>query len=143
MSNSSHFPAIVGCIVTKPVTFPPGCGKLATKPLPIGSVQRDEFFGELLDQRLVQRRPAIVDSDVAALRPPKLLESLPECGDEGLPFPVALGKPHQHTDPPHTVGLLRARRNRPRDRRANKREELAPSHSRPPELTTGHRICLG
>ena len=92
-------------------------------------LQRDEFLRELLHQLRVQCRPAIVDPNVAALRPPKLLESLPECGDEGLSFPVALGKPHQHTDPSHTVGLLRARRNRRRDRRANKREELAPSHS--------------
>ena len=107
-------------------------------------LQRDEFLRESLSRlRVTVCRPASVDSDVVALRPPELLESLPECGDEGLSFPVALGKPHQHTDPPHTVGLLRARRNGPRDCRANKREELAPSHSRPPELTTGHRICLG
>src|SRR6516164_9216227 len=37
LSSSSHLAAIVGSIVTKPVMFPPGCGKLATKPLPIGS----------------------------------------------------------------------------------------------------------
>ena len=40
-------------------------------------LQCDEFFGELLDQLLVQRRPAIVDPNVATLRPSKLLESLP------------------------------------------------------------------
>ena len=73
-------------------------------------------------------RPAIVDPDVAALRPSKLLESLPECGDEGLSFPVALGIPHQHTDPPHSVRLLRARRKRPRGRTAEKGDELASPH---------------
>src|SRR5215510_6433077 len=96
LSNSSHFPPIVGCIVTKPVTFPPGRGKLATKPLPIGSarspktmgmvrvccssaavagvlcvrievgLQRNEFLRESLHQLL--RRPAVVDPNVATLR---------------------------------------------------------------------------
>src|SRR6516162_9323749 len=37
LSNSTHFPAIVGSILVKPVTLPPGRGKLATKPLPTGS----------------------------------------------------------------------------------------------------------
>ena len=36
--------------------------------------------------RVAGCRPASVDPDVAALRPPELLESLPECGDEGLSF---------------------------------------------------------
>jgi hypothetical protein len=53
-------------------------------------LQRDEFLRESLHQLRVQRRPAIVDPNVAALRPPKLLESLLECGDESLSFPVAL-----------------------------------------------------
>ena len=55
------------------------------------------------------RRPASVDPEVAALRPSELLESLPECCDEGLSFRVALGIPHQHADAPHAVGLLRTR----------------------------------
>jgi hypothetical protein len=45
LSSSSHLPAIVGSIVTKPVTFPPGCGKLATKPLPIGSATSAKTMG--------------------------------------------------------------------------------------------------
>src|SRR5262249_31354276 len=95
-------------------------------------LQRDEFLGESLHQLLVQRRPAIVDPNVAAFRPPKRLESLPECGNKGLSFPVTLGKPHQHTDPPHSVGLLRARRKRPRDSpTAENRDELAAPHCRP------------
>src|ERR1700730_6531462 len=79
----------------------------------------------------VQRRPAIVDPNVAALHPPKLLESLPECGDESLSFPVALGKPRQHTDPSHHVKLLRACSQRPRRRSPKKRDELAPPHVLP------------
>jgi hypothetical protein len=45
----------------------------------------------------------------------------------GLCFRVALGMAHQHTDPPHPLRLLRARRKRPRRRRAAKElDELAP-----------------
>src|ERR1700738_2555599 len=80
----------------------------------------------------VQRRPAIVDPNVAALHPPKLLESLPECGDESLSFPVALGKPRQHTDPSHHVKLLRARRKWQCSRcAADNFDEIASSHCLP------------
>ena len=89
-------------------------------------LQRDEFLGEPL-HRLRGGRPASVDPDVAALRPPQLLESHPECGHEGLYFRVALGKPHQHANTLHPVGLLRARRQRPRRRAAEQRDELPPS----------------
>src|SRR6516164_8621163 len=34
LSSSSHLPAIVGSMLVKPVTLPPGREKLATKPLP-------------------------------------------------------------------------------------------------------------
>src|SRR5262249_4673708 len=47
LSSSSHLPAIAGSIVTKPVTFPPGRGKLATKPLPIGSATSAKTMGML------------------------------------------------------------------------------------------------
>src|SRR5262249_26127724 len=33
LSSSSHLLAIVGSVTTKPVTLPPGDGKLTTKPL--------------------------------------------------------------------------------------------------------------
>src|SRR4030095_6311537 len=37
---------------------------------------------------------------------------------------------HEHADAPHPLALLRARRQRPRDRRAaEQRDELAPLHS--------------
>src|SRR5262249_62033762 len=120
--------ANVGSILAKPVTLPPGSGKLATNSLPTGSetaaktigmvrvccssrrvgramrknqvgLQRGEFLGESLSRlRVAGRHPACVEPDVAALRPPKLLESVTECADEGLSFPVAPGVAHQHTD---------------------------------------------
>jgi hypothetical protein len=82
-----------------------------------------------LHQRRVARCPANVDPNVAAFHPPELLEFVSECGDEGPSLPVALGKAHQHADPPHPVALLRARCERPRRRAADERDELAPVHS--------------
>ena len=41
-SSSNHFPPSEPSVTTKPVTFPPGRGKLATKPLPTGSACRSK-----------------------------------------------------------------------------------------------------
>jgi hypothetical protein len=76
-------------------------------------------------------------------RPAELFEFSPKRLGAELSLWITLRIEHQHADTPHTLGFLCVRCERPRDGRANKREELAPSHSRPPELTTGHRICLG
>src|SRR6516165_4409102 len=86
------------------------------------------------------RHPANVKLNNATLYPPELRESLHECGDEELSFPVALRISHQHADAPHSYRLLRARRQRPRRRRAAKKrdEHLAsfhcPSSSRASEI---------
>src|SRR5262249_45008939 len=37
LSSSGHLPAMVGSILVKPVTLPPGRAKLVTKRLPSGS----------------------------------------------------------------------------------------------------------
>src|SRR5262249_17024105 len=52
-----------------------------------------------------------------------------ECGEASLCFRIVLGEAHQHCDPPHAVGLLCARRERPRCRAADQRDELASLHS--------------
>ena len=45
-------------------------------------------------------------------------------------FTVGLGKSYQDTDPPYPFALLRARRERPRDRRATEQhDDVAPPHS--------------
>jgi hypothetical protein len=44
--------------------------------------------------------------NVATLRPPELLEFLPEPRDPGLGSMIALGKAHQHTNAPHALWLL-------------------------------------
>ena len=91
-------------------------------------LQRDHFLGEALHQLRAQPRPAIVNPNVAALCPPKLLECLAECGDESLSFTVCFGKPHQHTDPSRSI-LLRDRSNQPCGGTADECDELAPPHS--------------
>src|ERR1700692_2554212 len=79
----------------------------------------------------------LVLHDDLAIRPPEVLRRLTECGDESLPFPVALGMRHQHADASHLVGLLPAHRERPcrrctaERRTAGKSDELAPLHLPP------------
>jgi hypothetical protein len=55
------------------------------------------------------------------LRPsnhPETFESLPESRQSRFCVRIVLGEAHQHTDALHLLGLLRARRERPCDRRA-------------------------
>jgi hypothetical protein len=47
--------------------------------------------------------------------------------DAGLTFRIVGRQGQQHADPPHPVALLRPRRERPRRRAAEQRDELAPS----------------
>src|SRR4029453_3621916 len=80
-----------------------------------------------------------VDLDIAALRPPKLLESPVERRDPGLSFRVVLGIRHQHADAPHPVGLLRARGQWPSGRgTAENDEELASPHLPPIDVERHH-----
>src|SRR5262249_28524559 len=70
-----------------------------------------------------------IDLDIAANGPAQLLEPLPEGSGAELSFGIVLGVEHQHADPPHVLGLLRARHERPRYRcAADKRDELAAPH---------------
>src|SRR5262249_14783194 len=70
-----------------------------------------------------------IDLDIAANGPAQLLEPLPEGSGAELSFGIVLGVEHQHADPPHVLGLLRARHERPRCRcAADKRDELAAPH---------------
>src|SRR5258707_212333 len=51
-----------------------------------------------------------------------------ERGTKALPFRISLGVAHQQTNSPHAPRLLRARRERPRGRGAEERDELAASN---------------
>src|SRR5262245_14733348 len=73
--------------------------------------------------------PTIVDAYVAARGPTQFFKCLPERRRIGLRIPIVLGKGRQYAHAPHTLGLLRARRERPRrSRAAEKRDERAASH---------------
>src|SRR5262249_58338227 len=71
----------------------------------------------------------IVDLDVATLHPTKVPKPFAKCRDAGLSFQIILGNSQQHTNPPHPLTLLRARRERPRRSPADQRDELASPHS--------------
>ena len=108
----------------------------------VGS-QRDQFFREQLRLVGTPRCKPIVNSDVAAFYPTKLPKPLPEPREAGLCFWVILGVPDQHSDRRHLIGLLRACRERPRCRAAEKRYELAPSYAEHATFRPfpRHRIC--
>src|SRR5262249_16150716 len=74
--------------------------------------------------------PANVDLQIATHTPAQLLQRVNEGFDTSLCFRVVGCKRRQHTNPPHALGLLRARRERPCRRRAAEQcHELAPLHS--------------
>src|SRR5437870_1808881 len=62
--------------------------------------------------------PADFEAQVAAIDPAQLLQSLLERCDPGFALRVVGGHVHQHTDPPHRLGLLRAYGERPQGGRA-------------------------
>ena len=66
---------------------------------------------------VIGNSPTIIDLKIAADPPAALLKFLAKCRDAGLPLWVAFGKLYQQADAPHPLGLLRARRERPRRRR--------------------------
>src|SRR5262245_64649830 len=73
--------------------------------------------------------PTPVDPHIAALGPAQLLQAPHERPQTSLPGRTS-GHAHEHTDAPHPLRLLRARRERPRGcRAAEQRDELAPHHS--------------
>ena len=75
----------------------------------------------------------VIKLDVSAVIPAKFVKTLPE--RRKIVFhlgPTVVRKGYQYADAPQAPRLLRARRERPDDRdTAEKRDELAPSHSRP------------
>jgi len=93
-------------------------------------LQCDQFFRLYL--RLICAaigRKASVHADIATLRPSTLFKPLPKSREARRHFRIVLGQGRQHGDPANSVGLLRARRERPcRSRAAEKRDEFAASH---------------
>src|SRR5439155_24781668 len=105
-------------------------------------LQGDQLFREYLRPFRAGLRKAIVDADIAALRPSKPFEPLPERREARLAFRIVLGEGQQHADAPHPIGLLRPRRPRPRRRRAAEEgDELASLHERFHSITSSTAIC--
>src|SRR5262249_22590330 len=73
--------------------------------------------------------PAEVDTYVTADRPARFLQPLQERRETCLSFRVVRGEIHEHADAAQAFALLRARRERPRRRAAEQRDEIAPLHS--------------
>ena len=77
--------------------------------------------------------PTKFDAEVAAFGPTQLLESLLQGCNASLRLRISRRKPAQHCNPPHSVrqlGYRTVRRKQPSSHTANKRDELAPPHSR-------------
>src|SRR6516165_3996921 len=87
----------------------------------------DQFLREGLDAIDVAARPTKLDIDIPSLDPSELREPLPKCHDIGRAARILLYDVHHHPDVPHSVALLRARRERPHSRAPEPCDELAPS----------------
>ena len=89
--------------------------------------ERNQLFRERPHPINVAGRPAVLDFHIASVAPAQVLQPLPKRHDLVLRDRIACSQAHQHADLTHALGLLRARRERPRRRRAAKqRDELAP-----------------
>ena len=77
-------------------------------------LQADQLFGKRRNALRPGGREAIVEADIATLRPSASFQPLPERCEARLRFRIVLGDGHEHADAPHPAGLLRARRERPR-----------------------------
>jgi hypothetical protein len=93
--------------------------------------ERDQFMRVFARVSSISPAPAVFDPQVAALGPAQLLQRLQERRDVGT---VRRGAAQEHTDVPHALALLRARRERPRNRgrarrAGDERDELAAVHS--------------
>ena len=99
-------------------------------------LEPDELGRDLGEALAASLRPAILDRDGAALDPAEFAQPLHKSGG-----PLAPGRRRaraQEPDGRQLRRLLRARRERPRRRRAaEQRDELAPSHALPQNLWNG------
>src|SRR5215510_100380 len=101
-------------------------------------LEPDQFGGNLSETLAAALRPANLNRDVATFHPTEFAQPLHECGE-----PLALDQGRggaQESDGRQLVGLLRMRRERPRRRAAEQRDERAPLHS----ITSSARVlaCL-
>src|SRR5215468_9271520 len=92
-------------------------------------LEPDQFGGDLSETLAAALRPANLNRDVATFHPTEFAQPLHECGE-----PLALDQGRggaQESDGRQLAGLLRARHERPRRRRAAEhRDELAAADHR-------------
>src|SRR6516165_561930 len=135
--SSRRLEAVSTSWADRPVTLPPGCARLATKPVPTGSpsdndidLESDELSSDFAVAFVASLRPANLDCDGSVFDPAKLAQSLHKGGD-----PSALCRRYSAAYEPdgrELCRLLCARRKRPRRCcAAEQRDELAPLHTAP------------
>jgi hypothetical protein len=90
-------------------------------------LQTDQLLREPSYPIDVTAVPSKVHPHVAAIGPTQVRKRLRERRKESLPHGIVFVARYEHADVPHSVALLRARRERPRRRAAKERDELAPS----------------
>src|SRR5262249_8874775 len=92
-------------------------------------LQADQFDRSSAQALGLATAPANIEPGIAVV-PAELLKFFPERRKPILPLRIAFAHCHQHADASQLPRLLRAHRERPRDRRAaEQRDELAPVHS--------------
>jgi len=79
----------------------------------------------------VTTAPTQVHPQVAAISPTQARKRLNERGDASLPQGTVFVARNEHADAPYALALLRARRERPRHRAAEERNEVAAFHGHP------------
>ena len=143
----------------KPVALPPGRASVSTKPAPTGSATCTNTIGTARvacssgpvvalvaakmtsDEsatnsaaylRMRSGSPAPQRMSMRTLRPsiqPDCRQRLGDRQDAPLRCRIVCREGHEHADAPHPLALLRARRERPCRRAAEKRDEGAAPHS--------------
>src|SRR5262245_36733745 len=85
-----------------------------------------EFGSEASQALVIPAWPALLDVDIATFDPPEILQAPAERRHAELAFGVLLRQPrNQHADAVHLLALLRTRRQRPRRRTAEQRDDVA------------------
>src|SRR5262249_14830605 len=89
----------------------------------------DQFDRVLAHRVRLAVAPAIVDAEVLPDGPTQLLQALRKGRQTAMSFRIICSEWREHADAAHPLALLRARRERPRRRAAEKRDEPAAYHS--------------
>ena len=152
-----------------PVTFPPGWARLSDEPGPHRVAERDHddrngagcghrslrgrggadgddvcfqaqtFRGERRKPLAIALRGKVVDGDVLPVHIAKIAQALEERVESGRLQRTGIER--KEAQPRDILGRLRARRERPGRRAADKRDELAPFHCPMPPVLPTERIA--